>query len=241
LIESLGTNFLPFLFSFKRIIDLISSKIPFFPNNFSDRLMQFVGSLLPNHLPKKMDNFRDNFEHHWIIEMTDEGISEAKDYFVKFFKGKNADFFECNESESKKAMLHRYVSAGAFGRYFLMNEKKVGKMITIDVAFPRNQKNWFEKLPQKLNKLFIKKLYYGHLFCHVFHHNYILKKGVCPDETMNEILKIYDKIGAEYPAEHNVGHEYKAKSHLEKFYRDLDPTNFFNTGIGKTSKKINWK
>ena len=75
------------------------------------------------------------------------------------------------------------------------------------------------------------------MFCHVFHHNYILEKGVCPDKTMSEILKIYDKIGAEYPAEHNVGHEYKAKSHLEKFYRELDPTNFFNPGIGKTSKK----
>ena len=241
LIERLGTDFLPFLFSFKRIIDLMSSKIPFFSKNFSDRLMQFLGSLFPNHLPKKMDDFRDNFEHHWIIEMTDDGITEAKDYFIKYFKDKNADFFECNERESKKAMLHRYVSAGAFGRYFLINEKKVGKMITIDVAFSRNHKDWFEKLPEKLNKLFIKKLYYGHLFCHVFHHNYILKKGVCPDETMSEILKIYDKIGAEYPAEHNVGHEYKAKPTLEKFYRDLDPTNFFNPGIGKTSKKINWK
>ena len=241
LIERLGTNFLPLLFSLKRIIDLISSKIPFFPNNLSDRLMQFIGLLLPNHLPEKMDNFRDNFEHHWIIEMSDNGITEARDYFIKFFKDKNADFFECNERESKKAMLHRYVSAGAFGRYFLMNKKKVGKMITIDVAFSRNQKNWFEKLPEKLDKLFIKKLYYGHLFCHVFHHNYILKKGVCPDKTMTEILKIYDKIGAEYPAEHNVGHEYKAKSNLEKFYRELDPTNFFNPGIGMTSKKMNWK
>ena len=241
LIERLGTNFLPLLFSLKRIIDLISSKIPFFPNNLSDRLMQFIGLLLPNHLPEKMDNFRDNFEHHWIIEMSDNGITEARDYFIKFFKDKNADFFECNERESKKAMLHRYVSPGAFGRYFLMNKKKVGKMITIDVAFSRNQKNWFEKLPEKLDKLFIKKLYYGHLFCHVFHHNYILKKGVCPDKTMTEILKIYDKIGAEYPAEHNVGHEYKAKSNLEKFYRELDPTNFFNPGIGMTSKKMNWK
>ena len=241
LIERFGTNFLPLLFSLKRIIDLISSKIPFFPNNLSDRLMQFIGLLLPNHLPEKMDNFRDNFEHHWIIEMSDNGITEARDYFIKFFKDKNADFFECNERESKKAMLHRYVSAGAFGRYFLMNKKKVGKMITIDVAFSRNQKNWFEKLPEKLDKLFIKKLYYGHLFCHVFHHNYILKKGVCPDKTMTEILKIYDKIGAEYPAEHNVGHEYKAKSNLEKFYRELDPTNSFNPGIGMTSKKMKWK
>ena len=47
-------------------------------------------------------------------------------------------------------MLHRYVSAGAFGRYFLMNENKVGEMITIDVAFSRNQKKWFEKTARKV-------------------------------------------------------------------------------------------
>ena len=137
-------------------------------------------------------------------------------------------------------MLHRYVSAGAFGRYFIMNEKKVGKMITIDVAFSKNQKNWFEKLPEKLNKLFIKKLYYGHLFCHVLHQNYIVKKGIDGEKLKNKLLKLYDKRGAEYPAEHNVGHEYSAKPSLKKFYKELDPTNGFNPGIGRTSKNKNW-
>ncbi len=113
--------------------------------------------------------------------------------------------------------------------------------MSLDVAFPRNEKEWFEKLPKEIDDLIELKLYYGHLFCHVLHQNYLVKKGVDPDHLLEKILKLYDRRGAEYPAEHNVGHEYKAKPNLSKFYKDLDPTNTFNPGIGKTSKKKNWK
>ena len=47
-------------------------------------------------------------------------------------------------------------------------------------------------------------------------------------------------MGAEYPAEHNVGHEYKAKPSLIEHYKNLDPTNSFNPGIGQSSKNKNW-
>ena len=50
---------------------------------------------------------------------------------------------------------------------------------------------------------------------------------------------ISDKIGAKYPAEHNVGHVYEADDNLRKFYKKLDPCNIFNPGIGKTSKTTN--
>ena len=42
--------------------------------------------------------------------------------------------------------------------------------------------------------------------------------------------------GAEYPAEHNVGHEYIAKPSLSKFYKKLDPTNSFNQGLEEPVK-----
>ncbi len=47
--------------------------------------------------------------------------------------------------------------------------------------------------------------------------------------------------GAKYPAEHNVGHMYEAEECLKQFYRDLDPTNTFNPGIGQTSRLLNWQ
>ncbi len=240
-IEKLGTNFLPTLFELKRYVDIITSKLNFFPDHFSDRLMQFLSNFWPNHLPKRMDNFRDLYEHHWIIEMTDNGIDEAKKYFQDFFNEKEGDYFECNEYEGKKAMLHRFVSASAIGRYHALNAKTSGEMMSMDIAFPRNEKDWFEKLPPEIDKLIEIKFYYGHLFCHVQHQNYILKKGIDSEKLKEKLLKIYDERGAEYPAEHNVGHEYSAKQTLIDFYKKLDPTNVFNPGIGRTSKRRYWK
>ena len=239
-IERLGTTFLPTLFELKRKVDIIAKKLKFLPNNFSDRLMQFLSIFFPNHLPKRMEKFRDLYEHHWIIEMSDDGISEARDYFTNIFESNDGDFFECNDFESKKASLHRFVSASAIGRYHILNSKSHGEMMSLDIAFPRNEKNWFEKLPKEIDSMLEMKLYYGHLFCHVLHQNYILKKGVDSEKLKSKLLKIYDKRGAEYPAEHNVGHEYLAKPSLKKFYKELDPTNVFNAGIGRTSKNKNW-
>ena len=239
-IEKLGTKFLPTLFELKRSVDIIATKLKILPNNFSDRLMQFLSNFWPNHLPKRMEKFRDLFEHHWVIEMSDDGIEEAENYFKNFFKDNEGDYFICNEYEAKKASLHRFVSASAIGRYHVLNSKKHGEMMSMDIAFPRNEKDWFEKLPKEIDDMFEMKLYYGHLFCHVLHQNYILKKDVDAEQLKEKLLKVYDKRGAEYPAEHNVGHEYYAKPNLSKFYKKLDPTNIFNPGIGKTSKLKDW-
>lgn len=111
----------------------------------------------------------------------------------------------------------------------------------MDIALPRNEKNWFEILPKEIDDLIELKLYYGHLFCHVLHQNYLVKNGVDSKKLLNKLLKYYDSRGAEYPAEHNVGHEYVAKESLHNFYKKLDPTNSFNPGIGKSSKLKNWK
>ena len=49
-----------------------------------------------------------------------------------------------------------------------------------------------------------------------------------------------DQRGALYPAEHNFGHRYTADGNLREFYHSLDPTNTFNPGIGRTSKRKGW-
>ena len=203
--------------------------------------MQFLSYFWPNHLPRRMQQYRDRYEHHWIIEMSDEGIEEAKKYFEKFFINNDGDFFECTKKEAEKAILHRFVAASAIARYYDLNKKNLGGMLSMDIAFPRNEKNWFEKLPPDIENLFVMKLYYGHLFCHVLHQNYIVKKGVDIEQVKQKLLQTYDDKGAEYPAEHNVGHEYYAKPSLSNFYKKLDPTNSFNPGLGGTSKQKYWK
>ena len=93
-----------------------------------------------------------------------------------------------------------------------------------------------EQLPEEIAKHVEKSLYYGHFFCHVFHQDYILKKGSDAATVKKMMLELLDKRGAKYPAEHNVGHLYEAEMPLVKFYQSLDPQNVFNPGIGKLDK-----
>ena len=239
-IHKLGTDFIPNLFVLKRKVDLLAGRFKFLPNKFSDRLMQFLSKLWPNHLPRRMEEYRDLYEHHWVIETADAAIDETRAYFTEFFAKHEGNFFEWTDKEGARAVLHRFVAGSAIGRYHAIHEKEVGPMLSIDVAFPRNEKDWFENLPPEIDDLFEIKLHYGHLFCHVFHQNYIVKKGVDAKALKDKLLKTFDDRGAEYPAEHNVGHEYHAKPVLQDFYKQLDPTNGFNPGIGQTSKKKYW-
>ena len=239
-ISKLGAKFIPKLFAFKRKFDAFTDKLGFLPNKMSDRVMQYMSYIFPNHLPKRMEEYRDKYQHHWILEMSNDGVDEAKAYLDEFFKTNEGGYFECTEEEADKAILHRFVAGGAIGRYHVMHSKEVGAMMTIDVALRRNDPDWFEVLPKEIDDQIDTKLYYGHLFCHVMHQNYVLKRGADAKQLKNKILETFDARSAEYPAEHNVGHEYFAKDALKNFYRELDPTNSFNPGIGKTTKLKNW-
>lgn len=239
-ISKLGAKFIPKLFAFKRKFDAFTDKLGFLPNKMSDRVMQYMSYLFPSHLPKRMEEYRDKYQHHWILEMSNDGVDEAKAYLDEFFKTNEGSYFECTQEEADKAILHRFVAGGAIGRYHVMHSKEVGAMMTIDVALRRNDPDWFEVLPKEIDDQIDTKLYYGHLFCHVMHQNYVLKKGADAKLLKGKILETFDARNAEYPAEHNVGHEYFAKDALKNFYRELDPTNSFNPGIGKTTKRKNW-
>lgn len=239
-IDKLGSKYIPKMFNIKRAVDRFADKLTLLPNKMSDRIMQGLSYLWPNHLPKRMEQYHARYQHHWIVEMSGEGIKEAKAYLEQFFASNEGSYFECTPEEGEKAILHRFVAGGAIGRYHIMKRKDVGPMMTVDVALRRNEQAWFEELPPEIDKLIDAKFYYGHLFCHVMHQNYVVKKGVDAKQLKQKILASFDARGAEYPAEHNVGHEYAAKPALKSFYKALDPTNTFNPGIGKTSKLKNW-
>lgn len=239
-IQKFGTDAMPRLFAFKNFVDRIMAKIPFFPKNFSDHFAVFMCKFLPQHLPQSIRDYRDRYEHHLILKMADNGIEEAEAFLNTFFQQKTGSYFRCNEKEAEAAMLHRFAAAGAATTYRNVHSDTVENIVALDVALRRNDSEWFETLPDSINQHFIHKMYYGHFFCHVFHQDYIARKGTDCNKVEDEMLVLLDQRGAQYPAEHNVGHLYHAKPALKQFYRQLDPTNSFNPGIGKTSKKKYW-
>ncbi|CAI3924757.1 D-lactate dehydrogenase [Commensalibacter communis] len=241
-INYFGTDYIPLLFKLKNRFDYLTKKVGFLPLHFSDKVMQFASSLFPQHLPTRMNDYAKTYEHHLLLKVGKNDIETIKGYLSKFFQTHpEGNFFECNPDEGKKAFLQRFAVAGAAVRYRAIHHKTVEDILALDIALRRNDKEWTETLPSEIDKTCMHKLYYGHFFCHVFHQDYVIYKGHDIVSLEEKMLKILDNRGAEYPAEHNVGHLYHAKEPLKKFYQELDPCNIFNPGIGKTSKLKNWE
>lgn len=241
IIKKFGTHWLPKLFALKAKVDRLAKKVAFLPSHLSDKLMQTFSNVLPQHLPQKLLQYREQYEHNLIVKMGGDGVQEARDYLKTYFgDSNNGAFFECDAVETQAAMLHRFAVASAAIRYRAIHEKDVEDIVALDIALRRNDREWFETLPPEIDHKISHKLYYGHFMCHVFHQDYIVKKGNDCMELEHQMLELLDKRGAQYPAEHNVGHLYEAKPELRKFYKSLDPTNSFNPGIGHTSKKKYW-
>lgn len=235
-VKYLGSDRLPALFAFKSRFDGWCKALAFLPAHLSDKFMQTAARLFPQHLPKRMLQYRDKYAHHLILKMSDEGIAEASTHLAAFFKQHPGAYFACDAGEGSSALLHRFAAAGAAMRYQLLHQKSVGELLSLDIALRRNELAWLETLPAELEQALELKLYYGHFFCHVFHQDYILKKGFDAKKVKQQMLELLNGRAAKYPAEHNVGHLYEAEQSLQAFYRSLDPTNSFNPGIGKTDR-----
>jgi D-lactate dehydrogenase len=188
-----------------------------------------------------MVEYHDSYEHHLLLKVSDEGINETRQHLASIFPSATGAFFECTKEEGDKAFLHRFAAAGAAIRYRTIHDDEVEDIVALDVALRRNDIDWVEDLPQSLSIQISHALYYGHFFCHVFHQDYIVRKGRDPAQLEHDMLVLLDDRGARYPAEHNVGHLYHASEGQADHYRRLDPMNMFNPGIGCTSQKCLWR
>ncbi|UWP88719.1 D-lactate dehydrogenase [Aliiroseovarius crassostreae] len=239
MIDKLGTDRLPMFFAMKGAVDARLANVPGMAN-FTDKFMQTLARIWPDILPVRMRDFRGQYPHHLILKMRDGGIGEAQALLAEMSGQGRLDYFECDPREAKMAGLHRFAAAGAAVRYMNVHRSEVEDILALDIALRRNDRDWFEELPTEISDQLVSKLYYGHFMCHVLHQDYIVKKGANPKALKAAMLKILDARGAEYPAEHNVGHLYPAKPDLAAFYKSVDPTNSMNPGIGKMSRRKNY-
>ena len=236
MIDKLGTDRLPGIFALKGAVDARLNK--FKPTRaLTDRFMQVLARIWPEHLPRFLRDYRDRFEHHLILKMHDGGIEEAEAFLPGFLEERGAEMRVCTPREAKIAGLHRFAAAGAAVRYGHVHADEVEDILALDIALRRNDQAFFETLPEEITKDLVGKIYYGHKMSHEMHQDYIIKKGVETKALKAKMLAILDERGAEYPSVHNVGHLYEAKADLAAFYKACDPTNSLNPGIGKMSRK----
>ncbi|MGE8493518.1 D-lactate dehydrogenase [Comamonas sp.] len=240
LIDRFGTARVPAAFALKSRVDGFFERLGL--RGVSDRIIQAFTNLLPSHLPARMRQWRERYEHHLLLRVSNDTADATRAFLSTQFDGSaSGGWFECDADEGRKAFLHRFAIAGAAIRYREVHRAQVEDIVALDVALRRNDRDWVEQLPAEVEADIVHKLYYGHFFCHVFHQDYIVKKGVDPLAMEHRMWALLDARRAEYPAEHNVGHLYVAKPALADFYRQLDPSNSLNPGIGHTARGKNWE
>ena len=239
LIDRFGTARVPAAFALKSRVDGWFESLGL--RGVTDRVIQLAMQCLPGHLPARMRQFRDRYEHHLLLKVSAVDASATETFLRNHFADGEGDFFQCTAEEGRKAFLHRFAVAGAAVRYREVHRREVEDIVALDVALRRDDRAWVEQLPAAIDAKLAGKLYYGHFFCHVFHQDYIVRKGEDPLAIEHAMWALLDQRGAEYPAEHNVGHLYPAKPALAAFYRQLDPTNAFNPGIGHTPRHAHWR
>jgi len=236
LVERIGTDHLPRFFDLKSRCDGFCARQRWLPANLLDRVLYAFGRLWPDHLPRRLREYRQRFEHHLILRVSLDSYEEMRSLLFDWHRANESGYFDCSEVEARKAFLHRFVVAGAAVRYRAIHSREVEDIVALDVALRRNDRDWFESLPEDIERKLVGKIYYGHFLCHVFHQDYIVAKGQDCMALEHAMWRLLDERGARYPAEHNVGHLYVAESPLLDFYRTLDPGNRFNAGIGQSSK-----
>ena len=241
LIHYLGVEAMPRFFALKRSLDASFGRVKFLPRDLVDRVMQALSNIWPEMLPKRVLAYRQRYEHHLMLKVSQESVRETEAILSTMLGNARGDWFRCTQDEGERAFLNRFVAGVAVTRYRIIHQKVIAGVLSLDVALRRNDEEWYALFPPEISDKFQAQYHCAHFLCHVFHQNYVVKKGVDMAALKVRMLEHLEALGAQYPAEHNVGHLYAAKPAQVAFYRRLDPTNAMNPGIGMTTKLKNWR
>ncbi|WP_337022692.1 MULTISPECIES: D-lactate dehydrogenase [unclassified Pantoea] len=240
-IRKLGPQAIPKMMSNKAKWDVRVSHLPFLPRNFVDRALQCFNQLTPSFIAPRIMAYRDEYQHHLMIKVDAQQTPELQTLLQQFFAGHSGGFFHCDAREGADAFLVRFGVGGCTISYCdALGYNPNERLVAFDVALRRNDEDWRLTLPDHLAAQVQVDSCCGHFFCYVNHQDYVLKEGV-DAKAFKEAVKVYlAERGAKYPAEHNVGHLYQASCEHVDHWKQLDPTNSCNPGVGKTSKKKYW-
>ena len=237
-----GSATLVRMFALKSWANGVFAKVPGFGPSVADAISQKLFALVPEKIPARLTDYRDRFDHHLLLVVSGSERAATTQLLTDLFASGDheGEFFECDADEAQSATLIRFGVASAASRYYVMHREEASSMITFDVALRRDDEDWLERLPGDIADQLLESVYFGHFFCHVMHQDHVAKKGVDAAALKTRMTQLLVDRGAAVPAEHNFGRIYPAPEQLVSHYRELDPLNMFNAGVGQTSATKGW-
>lgn len=144
---------------------------------------------------------------------------------------------ECqNVDEIRMVKNFRFAAAPAF-RTFCVGKGLHG--VSFDFALPKEYEGSVILEPH--DQLDVKMMY-GHFGCAVYHYDVALKADEGQASALKDgMVKMVESLGGKLPAEHGFGTEYAAPPATMERWKDVDPLNIFNPGVGKATNLPSWK
>ena len=237
-----GSRTLVRMFALKGWANGVLAKVPGLGPSVADAISQKLFALVPEKIPARLVEHRDRYAHHLLLVVSGSQREATAQLLTEFFTAPEHEgaFFECDADEAESATLIRFGVASAASRFFVMHRSEASAMVTFDVALRRDDADWLEVLPPRIADQLLESVYFGHFFCHVLHQDHVAKKGVDPVALKKMMTALLQSRGAAVPAEHNFGRIYPAPEPMVEHFKQLDPLNMFNAGVGETSPRKRW-
>lgn len=229
------------------IIDSLIYKTNFiFPKILSNNIMN-IGTKYDHNIAITVGNFQNDDDNN-----IDNNKSSSLEHFMKRLKefemkyGTDAiKIYECKtKRENDSITAFRFVAASAF-RTYCVGENIQG--FSVDYALPMNNGTApvLDNMKHNENDSIIKpikRMRYSHFACNVVHEDLAYHNNVNIHHVKHQLKDIIEyQCHGKLPAEHGHGTEYIAPIETQLRWKNMDPLNVLNPGIGGLSSHYKYK
>jgi D-lactate dehydrogenase (quinone) len=223
-----------------------SLPLPFF-DILPDQILYTLNSFCPPALPPTLQRLSKEHDHHILVTLGEYGSGNLQraEERLRAFVNKHPDavvVHACNPDEINKSTFFRFAAAPAF-RTYCVGRGLQG--ISIDYALRKNDfdipyiddallsaSSVKEGESRARKNVPVARMRYSHFGCNVVHEDLAFDRSADALECQMQIKKVIEMRGGKLPAEHGHGTEYVAPAETQRRWREMDPCNVLNAGVG---------
>lgn len=206
-----------------------------------DKLLYQLNPIMPAILPRPIMELGRRKNHHVMLTMGDfgNGTLDRGVERLQAFAAKHDTQMEVYECQSPRDVLaltaFRFVAAPAF-RTYCIGQGLQG--ISVDYALPHQD----GAAPALLGSIApVKRMRYSHFACQVVHEDLAYGRDQNAHDAKVALKHAVEQRGGKLPAEHGHGTEYTAPPDVQARWKQMDPLNVLNPGIGGLSEKFGYR
>lgn len=208
-----------------------------FADIIPDKIMYLLNRVAPAPLPAEMMELARGHDHNLLLNVGDFGdggmerLEKRLGDFVEAQPEGAVTVHRCSERDARLATYVRFACAPAF-RTWCVGRGSQGVSVDYalrkdDAALPALSLAEEDSVPVPVTRM-----RYSHFGCNVVHEDLEYARGADTHAAKMAFKRAVEARGGRLPAEHGHGTEYHAPPDAQGRWKQTDPTNSLNPGVG---------